>query len=213
MQHCSKCGQTFDAESCPTCGNRVHVSAGVGWESDKSLNKYGVLLVAGFWGIMLASALYKPLDDHLFKIAAVVLFFAAGGIYFWLSVVCKQMSWHLLFVKRMLAFVVLAYVLYSVFVILNGVLDHSPMVQAETRVVRTYRGGRHDGGFYIVAIPSWRQGRNQEDFQVFGDFDGDLQTGDLIRVEVHRGALWLPWGPTVTDRMRCPSGVYGPSLC
>jgi hypothetical protein len=211
LQRCSKCGQTFDAESCPFCGNPTQVSPGVGWEDDKSLNKYAVLLFAGLVGDIAADALYTPLDVERLAGAALVLIFVPSGIFFGL-LVCKPKPWYLLFVKRMFGFVGVVLALYSAFIILNGALDHYPLVHAETRVVRTYRAGR-SGDFYIVVSPSWRQGRNQEHFQPIGDFDGDLQTGDFIRVEVHRGALWLPWDPTVTDRMRCPSGVYGPSLC
>lgn len=216
MQHCSKCGQTYDSEICPFCGNSAQVSAAVGLESDKSLDKFACLLIAGVVGVSLANGVYKLLDEDTLLSATLALFLGSCGIVLWLSWACSPMPWHLLFVKRMFAFVVVTFFLSSAFVILNGALDHYPPVQAETRVVRTYRtgGGRYsDNSFHIVVSPSWRHGRNQEDFQPIGDYDGNLRAGDFIRVEVHRGALWLPWGPTVTDRMRCPSGVYGPSMC
>ncbi len=213
MQQCSKCGHPFDAESCPICGNHARVSADVMWRNDKSFNRSGILVCAGWFGVMLAHGLYKPLDDRTLEPAAISLVFISGGIGFWFYLACKPTPWNLQFVSRLFACVGLVLVLYSAFVILNGILDHYPLVQAETRVVRTYRSGRRGDDFYIVVIPSWRRGRNQENFEVIGDFDRDLQTGDLIRIEVHRGAFWLPWGPAVTDRMRCPPGVYGPSLC
>jgi hypothetical protein len=191
VQRCSKCGQTFDAESCPFCGNSTQVSAGVGWENDKSLNEYGALLFAGFIGVLFANGLYTLLDEDTLFGTTLALFFGSGAIYFWLYLACKPMPWHLLFVKRISAFVAVVLVLSSAFVILNGAFDHYPLVHAETRVVRTYHAGR-GSTFYVVASPSWRQGRNQEHFQPIGDFDGDLQTGDFIRVEFHRGALWLP---------------------
>ena len=212
MQRCSKCGQTFDTESCPYCGNPAQVSTDVGWEKDKSLTKYAFFLIAGLCGVSLANGLYPLLDDDTLTIVTITLFLGSGGIYFWLSLACKPMPWHLLFVKRMNAFVAVVLVLSSALIILNGTLDKYPLLQARTRVVRTYSRLR-DRSFYVAVSPSWRQGRNQEEFEVHGDFYDGLESGDVIQVEFHRGALYLPWGLTVTDRMRCPSGVYGPSLC
>ncbi len=202
MQQCSKCGQSFDAESCPFCGNPAQVSSGIGWGNDKSLNKYGALLTAGICGSLLADRLYKLLDGITLMAVAFALAFVSGGTAFLLFLASKPTPWNLQLQKRLLAFVVVVVFLYSTCVILNGALDRYPPVQAETRVVRTYQGGKYNRGFFIVVAPSWRQGQNQEDFQVIGEFDGDLQSGDLIRVEVHRGAFWLPWGPVVIKRNR-----------
>jgi hypothetical protein len=211
VQHCPKCGQTFDAGRCPFCGNAAKDPAGVGWQFDKSLNKYFFLFCAGIFASLVSKALFTPLDDRLIEAADLALIVVLSVICLGL-LLCKQMLWILRFVKTMFAFVVIALLLSSAFVILNGAFDHYPLVHVETRVVRTYLAARSKT-FYIVVSPSWRHGRNQEDFQPVGDFDADLQTGDLVRVEVHRGAFWLPWGPAVTDRMRCPSRIYGPSLC
>jgi len=220
VQQCSKCGQSFDAESCSFCGNLAQVSTRVGWGNDKSLNKSVVLPMVGLLGVVLAHRLYKPLDDDTLLACAMTFFFVSGGIGLWIDQGCKPTPWNLQFQKRLFAFMGVVLVLYSAFVILNGALDHYPLVQAETRVVRTYQGGKSNRGFFIVVAPSWRKGRNQEEFKVAGDFNGrqmlsllkdfklagdvndQLQTGDLVRVEVHRGAFWLPWGPTVINRIR-----------
>ena len=179
MQHCSKCGQTYDAESCPSCSNATQISSYIGWEKDKSLDKYAYFMLAGLLGVWLANGVYKLLDEETLFGATLALFFGAGGIFFWLSWACSPMPWHLPFVKRMFAFVVVALFLSSAFVILNGALDHYPPVQAETRVVRTYRADYRSKDFHIVVSPSWRLGRNQEDFRPIGDYDGDLHAGDF----------------------------------
>jgi hypothetical protein len=157
----------------------------------------------------LAISLYTPLDENLGWVY--LAFWAVGCLLIFSS--AGRSKYYIDLVKSALAIVGPVPVLIAAFMILNGALDHYPQVQAVTHVVRTYERHHRDSGFFVVVTPSWREGRNQEDFKVVGDFNGHLQTGDLIRVEVHRGAFWLPWGPAVTDRMRCPSGVYGPSLC
>ena len=122
----------------------------------------------GFWYApdgsesMSAHGLYKPLDDRTLEPAAISLVFISGGIGFWFYLACKPTSWNLQFVSRLFACVGLVLVLYSAFVILNGILDHYPLVQAETRVVRTYRSGRRGDDFYIVVIPSWRRGETKK---------------------------------------------------
>jgi hypothetical protein len=165
---------------------------------DKSINKYVALLMAGFVGIWLADIYYPPLDENPLMGSALVLW-AVGGLLALLTSGRSVLDIGL--VRRIPAFVGVVLVLISTFVILNGALDHYPLVQAETRVVQTglNRRGPH---FIVVVSPSWRQGRNQEAFEVHGDFYRSLQPDDLVRIEVHRGAFWLPWGPVVTNRIR-----------
>jgi len=178
---------------------------------DRSLKKYAVLLIAGLFGILVGFGLYTPLDENL--IWAALALWVVGDLLIVLSI--DRSAYIIGLVRRVLAIASPVLVLFCAFVVLNGALDHHPMVQAETRVVRAYFAGRgrpptHN---YIVVSPSWRQGRDQETFEVHGDFYRDLETGDLVQVEVHRGAFWLPWGPVVTSRTRCPERVYGPPLC
>jgi hypothetical protein len=166
---------------------------------DKSLKKYAVLLIAAVLGIWVADGNYPPLDEKPFIVSALALW-VVGCVLMFLSI--GRSAYNIGLVRGVLAFVGPVLILLSAFVILNGALDHYPLVQADTRVVRTYLAGRYGTKYNIVVSPSWRQGRNQETFQVYGDFYRDLQPGDLVRVEIHRGAFWLPWGPAVINRMR-----------
>lgn len=104
------------------------------------------------------------------------------------------------FVRRVLACVGLVLVLFSVLIILNGALDSYPPLQVETQVVRKSVGVR--SSYHLTVSPSWREGRDQETFQVRRATFGHLQTGESIQVEVHRGAFGIPWRPTVAGPTR-----------
>lgn len=168
---------------------------------DPSLKRYVVLLMIGLFGILAADSSYVLADRNLFMESTVSLWFVCATLVF---TTLGRSANCIRFVRRVLAFAGPILILSAAFVILNGALDHYPMVRAETRVIRTYLGaGRYGNShFYVVVSPSWRQGRDQETFEVHGDFYRSLEPGDLIQVEVHRGAFWLTWGPAVTSRAK-----------
>jgi hypothetical protein len=76
---------------------------------------------------------------------------------------------------------------------MNGALDHSPPDSHQQVVTRKFVShGRH-GTSYWVEITSWRPQRSTEKLSVPYRQYVQLQVNDPIIVDLHRGALGIPW--------------------
>jgi hypothetical protein len=78
--------------------------------------------------------------------------------------------------------------------LLNGVLDRSQVEQhhqivADKRAVR----GRWGSMTYYLEVTSWRANRGTEKLEVSGVTYGQFRVDDPATVEVHEGALAIPW--------------------
>jgi len=149
VRDCSKCGQAFDAESCPLCGNPSQNSTRATVDIDKSLKKYAVLLMAGMFGICIADWYYTPLDENPW-IGSAFAFWGVGCVL--IFVTFDRSACFIGLKRRMLAFMGPALVLFAAFIILNGALDSYPPLQAETRVVRKWVGHGRWGTYYHLVV-------------------------------------------------------------
>lgn len=78
--------------------------------------------------------------------------------------------------------------------LLNGALDLSQVEQhhqfvADKRAVR----GRWGSMTYYLEVTSWRLHRGTERLEVSGVTYGEFRVEDSVTVELHKGALALPW--------------------
>ncbi len=146
----------------------------------------------GVMGTMLAIAVYRPLDQTRFLWVGLIPFFvivilvghirrkAMGGgdvsgffpVVYWVA--CAP--------------AVVALALW-----LNGTLDRSVPETHQQLVTRKYVShGRHGASYYIECT-SWRPDRTTETVSVKYRQYTQFRIDDSILVEVHRGALAIPW--------------------
>ena len=74
----------------------------------------------------------------------------------------------------------------------NGALDHSP-IESHPGMVTQKLVSRGKSNSYYLETPSWRSSRSFEKLQVSYRVYTQFQIDDPIIVEVHRGALGIPW--------------------
>lgn len=78
--------------------------------------------------------------------------------------------------------------------LLNGMLDRSP-VEEHRQLVTDKRAvrGRWGSMTYYLEVTSWRASRGTEELEVSGVTYGQFSVEGPVTVELHRGALALPW--------------------
>ena len=153
---------------------------------------------AGVIGTLIGSLIYPPLDRRSFALLAFLLFLPSV---FLVSYVQKKQ-------KRgidissffpMTTWAALAPLCIAVAVFANGALDRFPVESHP--VVITAKFLRHGkGNSYYLQVPSWRPKHSSEELQVTYKVYGQFQTNDPIFVEMHRGALGMPWLGAIRKR-------------
>jgi hypothetical protein len=146
--------------------------------------------LAGMIGTMIAGLIYPPLDRSYFWIA-LVLFLPSVFLSRFIQSKQKRgddvsaffpMTTWLAFAPLCVAAVLLA----------NGALDHSP-VEWHPEVVTQKLVSRGKSNSYFLETPSWRSSGSFEKLQVSYRVYTQFQINDPVIVEVHRGALGIPW--------------------
>jgi hypothetical protein len=146
--------------------------------------------LTGLIGTMIAILIYPPLDRSFFWIA-LVLFLPSVFLSRYIQIKQKRgddvssffplTNW-LAFGPLCVAAVLLA----------NGTLDHSS-IELHPGVVTRKLVSRGKSNSYYFETPSWRSNGSFEKLQVSYRLYTQFQLNDPIIVEVHRGALGIPW--------------------
>ncbi len=146
---------------------------------------------AGLIGTMLAILVYPPLERSFFSVGIFIFFVICILL---VSQVQKRQ-------KRgddvsaffpMTNWIALIPVGLAVILFVNGGLDRS-VVESHRVVVmqKTVRHGKSSS--YCLETSSWRANHLSEELQVSYPVYGQFQINDTAIVEVHRGALGIPW--------------------
>lgn len=78
--------------------------------------------------------------------------------------------------------------------LLNGMLDHSQVEQHHQLVVdKRISRGRLSSTTYYLDVTSWRANQSTEELEVSGLIYGQFRVEDPVTIELHKGALALPW--------------------
>ncbi len=146
---------------------------------------------AGLIGTMLAILVYPPLERSFYSLSVFILFVICILL---VSQVQRRQ-------KRgddvssffpMTAWVALIPVGIAAVLFVNGGLDRS-LVESH-RVVVLQKTVRHGKSYsYYLETSSWRANHLSEELQVSSPVFGQFQNNDMAIVEVHRGALGIPW--------------------
>jgi hypothetical protein len=146
--------------------------------------------LTGMIGTMVAILIYPLLDRSYFWIA-LVLFLPSVFLSRYIQTKQKRgddvssffpMTTWLAFGPLCVATVLLA----------NGALDHFP-VESHPEVVTQKLASRGKTNSYYLETPSWRSSGSFEKLQVSYRVYTQFQINDRVIVEVHRGALGIPW--------------------
>jgi hypothetical protein len=146
--------------------------------------------LTGMIGTMIAVLIYPPLDRSYFWLA-LILFLPSVFLTRYIQIKQKRgddvgsffpMTTWLAFGPLCVAAVLLA----------NGALDHSP-VDSHPEVVTQKLVSRGKSNSYYLETPSWRSSGSFEKLQVSYRVYTQFQINDPVIVEVHRGALGIPW--------------------
>jgi hypothetical protein len=81
-------------------------------------------------------------------------------------------------------------------VLVNGPLDSSPVEQHRQVVTRKYIS-RGRGTSYYIEFSSWRPDRTTERASVSPKRYAEFQVNDPVIIDVHKGALGIPWMGTI----------------
>jgi len=154
--------------------------------------------MAGLIGTMIAILIYPPLDRNSFSLTTFII---AVPCVFLISYVQKKQ-------KRgddiasffpMTAWLAFAPICIAAILFANGALDRSPVEPHP--VVVTQRLVRHGKSTsYYLQTSSWRANHSSETLQVTYVVFTQFQTNDAAIVEVHRGALGIPWLGAIRKR-------------
>jgi hypothetical protein len=156
-------------------------------EARKVAGKALGMSFVGLVGILIGAHLYPPLDMAPVIVLGIVLFFAP---YFTFM---KRFSPNVALKRRVWYSAGAGLLIVTALLFLNGALDKKPPEQVRTRVLRKYFNQGRGGPNYSLTVSSWRSGHGEESLDVNRATFSMIQTGELVVVAVHRGALGLSW--------------------
>jgi hypothetical protein len=195
MAHCSNCNRSFTGKLCPKCGSPPALTPA---QINKALNRHVWLILGGLFGTIVATWRYPLLDQDPVLGLALFLFFAPILIYLVLAV-RKRAGTNLKLLRKTFTWAGGAMVALVFLLLVNGAFDTHPSSIEDSVVTRKSvaqgRGGTH---YTIRVSPSWRAGREEEKLSVNGRTFVAVSIGQAVAVEVHPGALGLPWFTNVT---------------
>lgn len=190
MAHCSNCKQSFTGKLCPKCGSPPALTPA---QINKALNRHVWLLLGGLLGTIFATWRYPLLDQDPVLELALFLLFAPILIYLVLAV-RKRAGANLKPLRKLFTWAGAATVVLVFLLLVNGAFDTHPSSIENSVVTRkSVAHGRGGTDYTIRVSPSWRAGREEEKLSVSGRTFVAVSIGQTVAVEVHRGALGLPW--------------------
>jgi hypothetical protein len=189
MIHCEQCGREFDGAQCPACGADSFDT----WkELNRKLAKYFYISLAGMAAELVAARVYPLLDSSRLALWSVFLVFLPMVPHIILSRK-KRVGANLEWLTRLYLGCGCAVVLIVLATIANGALDKSPVQTISTTVSQKRISSSRRSKSYIVVADSWRPGKDEESLTVNRGLYQTLKVGQSIVVDVHPGALGMPW--------------------
>lgn len=148
--------------------------------------------VGGLMGTMLAIAAYRPLDQTRFLWVVLILFFAIVILVGHIQTKARRGGDVSSFFP-MVYWIAALPVILAAALWMNGLLDHSTPETHQQVVTRKYASRGRSGTSYYVEFTSWRENRMIEGVNVKYREWIQFRVDDSILVDVHRGALGIPW--------------------
>ncbi len=154
---------------------------------------------AGLIGTMLAILIYPPLERSFYSVSVFILFAICIVLVSQLQKRQKRGDDVSSFFP-MITWAALVPLGVAAVLFVNGGLDRS-LVESH-RVLVMQKTIRHGKSYsYYLKTSSWRANHSSEELQVSYPVFGQFQNNDMAIVEVHRGALGIPWlGNIRTER-------------
>ena len=154
--------------------------------------KYSYPLVAGLVGILIADRYFPLVDRDTLFVVEMCAFFAPI-VFHIVSGIRKRLLADMERLKQ--AYIVAAAVtlLIALFIACNGGFDHSAATPVSTALLRKQVVRGKSGPSYTLVVRSWRPGRETEKLGVDERTYYSVSSQKKLVVEVHRGALGLPW--------------------
>lgn len=160
-------------------------------EFNRSLRNYELILLAGIVTIPITNRFYPALDSNLILGSCFAAFLGPVLLHVWFinrQVVPSRVD----LVKGIYKSAAITMVVFAAFFFANGALDRFPPVQISSRVMtKTIVTGK-GVSYRLVVSPSWR-GRDDEHLQVTRAIFLSVQVGDTVTIDVHHGAIGIPW--------------------
>ena len=147
---------------------------------------------AGLWGIILVMRFYGPLDENLFYVIGIILSFLPllATVFVHKRAARAVDVGSLVPVSTALA---LAPTLLALVLFVNGAMDHSSAETHSQVVIRkAISRGRYSDSYH-VEYSSWRANKSFEERDIPYEVYRQFQVGDPIAIDIHEGALGIPW--------------------
>jgi len=151
------------------------------------------LPVIGLAGVLVAGSLYPPLDLNAVMFLGTPFFLLPLLAHIVVNV-RKRLAANVGRLRRI--YLCAGAVLIGMGVVLgfNGLADRTPPRLVRTSIIRKHITNPARGrGAYVLALASWRAGREAEEIFVSSAEYHSLQVGDQVVVEVHAGLFRVPW--------------------
>jgi len=170
-------------------------------QTGSAVKIYAWILIAGLAAFLLAGHRYPLFDLDRVTWGCLALFFAPIFLYFVLGAT-KRLPEKAKLLDGVFKWASLGLVAIAMAVFLNGVLDRSAAVEFSTVVIGKSATGGHRSGpvYHLTVSPSWREGKDQDHFDIDYTTWRSLQPGEHVSVEVRRGAFGLPWFSGITPQ-------------
>jgi hypothetical protein len=151
--------------------------------------------IASFVLLMVVMSAYRPLESTFFYLMG------AGLAVFSMLLIPRLRGRNtsgkfLLSLLPITRWMVFAPLFVAAILFVNGATDHLPLEHHE-QIVTSKSVTHARGPNYFVEFTSWRQNRSSEKVEIQPQLYDQLRVNDRIIVDVHPGALHIPWMGTI----------------
>lgn len=161
-------------------------------EFNRNLRNYELVLIGGMIGVLFSARAYPVLDWNLIVGFSFALF--VGPILFHVWFINRgRVPSRVDLARGVFKWIAIAMVGFASLLFVNGALDRFPPVQVSSQVIaKSAHTGRGGPDYSFTVSPSWR-GKQDEHLRVSRATFSIAQVGDPIILDVHRGAIGIPW--------------------
>src|ERR1700730_1091079 len=189
MGTCSTCGTGFAVQLCPKCGSSPTLTRR---KVSQALSKYASPTIGGLLGIVIADRYFPLLERNTFLIVGLCAVFAPV-LFHIVSSVRKRLSLDAGRLQRAYLSAGALTIFLALLIACNGAFDKSPATQVSTSLLYKQVVRGKSGPSYTLRVRSWRAGRATEDLGVDARTYRRVSVERGVVVEMHRGAVGLPW--------------------